>query len=70
MNRQLLVKIHLILAATALPIMLMFLITGGLYTAEYKPSSHAQTYEVKLAEPLQADIAKLKQVVHQKLAEL
>jgi len=69
-NRQLLVKIHLILAATTLPIMLMFLVTGGLYTAEYKPSSHKQTYEVKLEKPLQADIVQLKQVVHQKLIEL
>ena len=69
MKRNLFIKIHLILAATILPVVLMFVITGALYTAEYKPSSHDETFDVQLEVPLTQDITALKSVVHDALLE-
>ncbi len=68
-KRNVFIKIHLILAATALPVILMYVITGALYTAEYKPSSHDVEYIVQLESPLTRDISLLKQVVHDELVK-
>ena len=69
MKRNLFIKIHLIMAATILPVVLMYVITGALYTAEYKPSSHNETFDVQLDAPLVRDIQLLKDVVHDALAK-
>jgi len=69
LRRNSLVKIHLVLAATALPVILMYVVTGMLYTAEYKPSSHDVKYDVQLEAPLQRDLNLLQQVVHDELVK-
>jgi len=69
LRRNTLVKVHLILAATSLPVILMYVMTGLLYTAEYKPSSHDMTYDVQLNAPLQRDLILLKKVVHAELVK-
>ncbi len=68
-KRNLLIKIHLVMAATILPVVLMYVITGALYTAEYKPSSHDKAFDVQLEAPLVRDIQLLKDVVHDALAK-
>jgi hypothetical protein len=55
MNRVLLTKIHMLLAAFMFPVALMFLITGGFYTWGVSGSYDSQSYDVALAQPLTAD---------------
>jgi len=68
-DRRILVKLHLIMAAVALPPLLMFVITGGLYTLEYKPSSSKNEYRVTMSAPLDGNKEKMKDVVRQVLSE-
>jgi len=70
LNRKFLVKFHLVLAAVALSVSAMFFITGGLYTFDYEPSSHAKEYRFKPAEPMQLKLKPLKATAREKLAEL
>ncbi len=69
MDRKNLVKIHLMMAAVALPLLLMFVITGGLYTFEYKPSSETKEYRMTMSAPLDGDVEKMKNIVRQVLSE-
>lgn len=55
MTRLFLTKIHLWLAALLFPAMLMFLITGGLYTWGITGGTHDTSRTVTLATPLHSD---------------
>ncbi|MFN3235827.1 MAG: PepSY domain-containing protein [Pseudomonadales bacterium] len=70
MNRLQLMKLHALLAAFVLPVALMFAVTGSLYTWGIKGSYTNDTYEVKLAAPLQADQSSLQSLAKAELAQL
>ena len=67
MNRQFLTKLHLVFAAFMFPAVLMFLITGALYTWGDKGDWHEETVTVPLEQPLTANEGTLKAIA---LAEL
>lgn len=68
MNRQLLTKLHLVLAALMFPAIVMFLITGGLYTWGEKGAWHEEVAQIQLAAPLAAaDEATLRQIARAQL---
>ena len=68
MNRAFLTKLHLIAAAFMFPAVLMFLVTGALYTWGNKGEWHESTVEVALDAPLSSlDEAGMKAVVVQEL---
>ncbi|MDQ6961671.1 MAG: hypothetical protein Q9M28_03960 [Mariprofundaceae bacterium] len=69
-NRQLLVKLHLIMAGLTLAIAVMFFITGALYTWNYKPSSYSTEYRIQVEKPLHRDYKLLKSVTRVELAKL
>lgn len=69
-SRANLVKAHLLLATFLFPAVLMFLVTGGLYTWGIKGSYNTETYTVALAEPLSADKPALQALVSKELAQL
>ncbi len=52
-------KVHALLAAFILPIALMFLVTGALYTWGVKGDYANEKYDVRLEESLQADVTAL-----------
>lgn len=51
MNRTFLTKLHLVLAAFMFPAIVMFLVTGALYTWGEKGDWSESSYEVALSEP-------------------
>jgi hypothetical protein len=53
------INLHVMLAAFFLPVGLMFVITGTLYTLSVKGSYKTQSFEIPLQEPLTADLAPL-----------
>lgn len=67
LNRLLLTKIHMILAAFMFPVALMFLITGGLYTWGITGSQDSVDYPVQLSAPLAKDDAALTKLVREEL---
>lgn len=69
MNRQLLIKMHALLAAFMLPAALMFLVTGALYTWGLKGSYEQVVFEIDLAEPLNAEIGALRSLAEMELAK-
>jgi len=69
-SRQFLTKLHLLLAAFMFPAALMFLVTGGLYTWEFKGSYNSQNYEIALDSPLVAEVAPLRGLVVEQLEQL
>ena len=52
LNRTTLTKLHLLLAAFMFPAVLMFLVTGALYTWGEKGAWHEQTAQITLEQPL------------------
>jgi hypothetical protein len=70
MNRQTLTKIHMLLAAFILPVAVMFLVTGGLYTWGVKGSYESTAYDIALSAPLTDDSAKLQELTEAELARL
>jgi len=70
MNRAMLTKIHLLLAAFMFPVALMYLITGGFYTWGIKGSYDSQTYDVVLADALTEDAAQLTALTEVELQKL
>ncbi len=68
MNRAFLTKLHLIAAAFMFPAVLMFLITGALYTWGNKGAWHEDSFDVALAAPM-TDEASLRAVALDALAE-
>ncbi len=70
MNRVFLTKLHLIAAAFMFPAVLMFLVTGGLYTWGNKGEWHESTAEVALPQPFaQMDEAQLRAVASDTLSQ-
>ena len=70
MNRAFLTKLHLVAAAFMFPAVLMFLLTGGLYTWGNKGEWRESTQLVELAEPIGSqDEAALKAIAASTLAE-
>ncbi len=68
-NRTNLIKAHLFLATFIFPAVLMFLVTGGLYTWGIKGSYNTQEYSLALAEPLSKELPGLKALVEQELQQ-
>ena len=70
MNRVFLTKLHLIAAAFMFPAVLMFLVTGGLYTWGNKGEWRESTAQVEISQPIAAlDEAGLKAVAASALQE-
>jgi hypothetical protein len=69
LQRSSLMKIHMLLAAFVLPVAIMFLITGGLYTWGQKGSYVSESVDLALDQPLADDEAVLTGLVRQALAE-
>ena len=67
MNRQLLMKIHMLLAAFMLPVAIMYPVTGALYTWGIKGDYETTSYQLKLEQPLIKDKEKLVELATQKL---
>jgi hypothetical protein len=67
-NRISMTKIHLILAAFMFPAVIIFLITGGLYTWGIKGSYESADYPVPLERPLVKDETALSQLLRAELA--
>ena len=70
MNRLQLMKIHALLAAFILPTVIMFAVTGSLYTWGIKGSYTDDVYEVNLNEPLSADATALTKLAESELKAL
>lgn len=70
MNRLQLMKIHALLAAFILPIALMFMITGALYTWGIKGNYSNEVYEISLSKPLQSDAGELTNLAQSELRKL
>lgn len=69
LERTSLMKIHMLLAAFMLPVALMFLVTGGLYTWGIKGSYETAHIEVRLGKPMEADKEALKALVRNELEQ-
>lgn len=67
MDRNLLTKLHLAFAAFMFPAVLMFLVTGALYTWGEKGDWKGEDFTISLEQPLAADESALKAIA---LAEL
>lgn len=67
MNRLVLIRIHMLLAAFMFPAAFMFLLTGGLYTWEVKGSYNSEAETVILSEPLVDDASVLLELTQQEL---
>ncbi len=67
-NRLFLMKVHALLAAFVLPIAVMYMITGVLYTWGNKGSYNNDVYEVRLNEAIQADLGALIELAKTELA--
>ena len=70
MNRVILTKVHMLLAAFMFPVAVMFLVTGGLYTWGFKGSYDSETYDLTLQQPLTDDRALLIELVSEELERL
>jgi hypothetical protein len=68
-ERTNLMKIHMLLAAFMLPVALMFLVTGGLYTWGIKGGYETTSIEVTLDKPMEADEEVLKELVRHELEQ-
>jgi len=70
LNRAMLVKVHLLLAAFIFPVAVMFLITGALYTWGIKGSYYPETHMIALDKPLTEDQPFLVTLVERELRRL
>ncbi|MCH6256238.1 PepSY domain-containing protein [Puniceicoccaceae bacterium K14] len=66
-DRRLFMSIHALLAAFILPAVVMYIVTGALYTWGEKGSYNSEGYEIQLTQPLQADLGSLTALVKQEL---
>ena len=69
-NRLLLMKVHALLAAFILPIAVMFIVTGGLYTWGIKGNYTNDVYKIPLNKPMNSDINELTGITQLKLQKL
>ena len=58
-NRSTLMKMHALLAAFILPVAIMFVVTGALYTWGIKGGYETTTYEIQLEKPIQGELTEL-----------
>lgn len=70
MKRMQWMKAHALFAAFILPVAMMFVVTGALYTWGIKGSSTDETYEVALSKPIQRDIGELTNLAQLELHKL
>lgn len=70
MNRMKLMKVHVIVAAFILPVAIMFMVTGALYTWGVKGNYTSDIYEVQLSKPIQADVSELMKITQLELDNL
>lgn len=70
MNRNSLMKLHMLMATFMLPVALMFLLTGALYTWGIKGHYDTTEYELRLAEPLTDDLSRLTDIAVAELQRL
>jgi hypothetical protein len=70
MNRMKLMTVHTLLAAFILPVAIMFLVTGALYTWGFKGSYSENVYEVKLRKPIRSEVSELTKVTQLELEKL
>jgi hypothetical protein len=62
-NRVILIKLHMLLAAFIFPVAFMFMVTGGLYTWGIKGAYQSESHLVNLAQPLEGEQAELVAIV-------
>lgn len=67
MNRIFLMRAHALLAAFILPVAVMFVVTGALYTWGQKGSYHSADYSIELKEPLEADLSGMTELTRRAL---
>ncbi len=70
LNRLTLIKIHLLLAALSLATVLMFFITGILYTIDYEAENESFEHRVTEKQALKKDLDLLTGIVKRELAKL
>lgn len=63
-------KIHALLAAFILPVAVMFMVTGSLYTWGIKGDYTKEVFEISLGTPLEADLGELTKSVQSELQTL
>jgi len=69
MNRALLMKIHMLLAAFMLPVAIMYPVTGALYTWGVKGDYETNKFQIVLKQPLTKDKELLQALVIQELTK-
>ena len=67
LNRSALMKTHAVLAAFILPVAILFLVTGALYTWGIKGGYETTTHELHLKKPVQDDVVSLTELVKNEL---
>lgn len=70
MKRMTLMKVHALLAAFVLPVALLFVVTGALYTWGVKGSYSSTVHPVSLTAPLEADAGALERLARSELDRL
>jgi hypothetical protein len=70
MNRMKLMKVHALLAAFILPVTIMFMVTGALYTWGIKGHYTNEVYEIQLSKPIQSDVSELTSLAQLQLKNL
>jgi uncharacterized iron-regulated membrane protein len=70
MNRMILMKVHALLAAFILPVALMFLVTGALYTWGITGNYTNDVHEIPLSKPIQSDVGELTNIAQLELEKL
>ena len=69
-NRSVLIKVHLLLAAFIFPVALMFIVTGAFYTLGIKGSYNSEVYVLPLDKPLTNEKLLLVGIVEHQLQRL
>ena len=69
LSRSFLVKTHIILAAFIFPVVMMFCITGALYSWGIKGGYQVQKYNIELAQPMQKNKAWLTHIAKRELKQ-
>lgn len=69
MNRALLMKIHMLLAAFMLPVAIMYPVTGALYTWGIKGNYETNKFQIALKQPLTKDKELLQAIVIHQLTQ-
>lgn len=68
-SRLWIIKIHMLLAASLLPVTIIYLIGGALYSLDIKGSIHKQVFSLQLKQPLTPNLDQLELLVTKQLLE-